>query len=81
MLNDFSQSEAVIRGEFLAMLFAWQSPSVLYRAKIFPDGNAWCCLYGENIQEGVCAFGATPAEAVRNFDWYVWHGRPVPEAK
>ena len=52
----------------------WQSPSVLYRPKVFPDGNAWCALYGDNIQEGVCGFGKTPAEAVHDFNrnWNGW---------
>ncbi len=37
------------------------------KPRIFPDGDQWCCLYGENIQEGVSGFGGTPAKAV--FDW------------
>lgn len=56
-------------------------PSVLYRASVFQDGNMFCCLYGENLQEGLAAYGETPAEAVHNFDFYVWQGRPVPEKK
>jgi hypothetical protein len=34
----------------------------------FVDGDQWCVLYGENIQVGVCAFGATPRDAIRQFD-------------
>ena len=47
-------------------------PSVLHRPQLYLDGNAWCALYGENIQEGVCAFGFSPEEAMRNFDvaWF-----------
>lgn len=37
------------------------------KPSIFPDGNQWCCLYGANIQEGVCGFGDTPAMAMNNF--------------
>ena len=44
------------------------APHVLLRPKIFLDGDSWCCLYGENIQEGVCGFGKTPREACANFD-------------
>jgi len=43
-------------------------PFMLLRPKIFPDGNQWCALYGENIQDGVCAFGDTPAKAAAQFD-------------
>ena len=34
----------------------------------YKDGNKWCVLWGVNIQEGVCAFGDTPAAAVFNFN-------------
>ncbi len=37
------------------------------RCKITKDGNSWCCLYGENLQEGVAGFGETPHESVMNF--------------
>lgn len=29
------------------------------------DGNQWCCLVGENLQEGVAFFADTPYEAIR----------------
>lgn len=47
-------------------------PFYLLRPKVFPDGDHWCALYGDNIQEGVCAFGDTPAQAAANFDseWF-----------
>ncbi len=44
------------------------APHVLMRPRVFPDGNAWCALLGENIQVGVCGFGASPAEACAAFD-------------
>ena len=43
-------------------------PSVLHRPYLSRDGNQWLALYGENIQEGVCAFGDSPQEAMYNFD-------------
>lgn len=47
-------------------------PFTVYKPKIYRDGNMWCCLLGENIQEGVCTFGKTPNEAICNFNkaWY-----------
>lgn len=33
-----------------------------------PDGDKWCVLWGENLQEGISAFGDTPEEAMMNFD-------------
>lgn len=43
-------------------------PSVVYRPSIAPDGNKWSVLLGDNLMEGVCAFGDTPAEAMAAFD-------------
>ena len=49
---------------------AWRygRPSVSMKPKIFRDGDMWCCLLGDNIQEGICGFGETPAKACSNFD-------------
>lgn len=58
---------------------AWQDaaghysqPHVIYKPKLSKDGNQWCALFGENLQEGVCGFGDSPAEAMWDFDkdWY-----------
>ena len=38
-----------------------------FKPKIFLDGDQYCCLYGENIQEGIAAFGVNPMNAVYNF--------------
>lgn len=43
-------------------------PSVLYRPSLGRDGDQWCALYGSNIQEGVCGFGSSPADAMADFD-------------
>lgn len=55
--------------------YAWQinanehiKPSVLMRPRIFIDGNEWCALYGDNIQDGVAGFGKSPQEAMFAFD-------------
>lgn len=33
----------------------------------YKDGNAWCILLGDNIQEGICGFGDTKEEALIDF--------------
>ena len=43
-------------------------PFMLLKPEVFLDGNKWCVLYGNNIQEGVCAFGDSPDHASREFD-------------
>lgn len=42
---------------------------VLTRAGLrpFKDGNKWCILAGDNIQEGICGFGDTIEEALYEF--------------
>ena len=49
-------------------------PFMLLRPKMYPDGNAWCALYGDDLQSGVCGFGETPELAAQDFD-NNWHGQ------
>lgn len=51
-----------------------QDPSYVYRPRLFIDGERWCALFGDNIHNGVCAFGETPAEAYAAFD-KAWHAK------
>lgn len=43
-------------------------PFHLLRPKLYPDGDMWCCLYGDDLQEGVAGFGETPEKASIDFD-------------
>ncbi|WP_143192374.1 hypothetical protein [Paenibacillus sp. P32E] len=47
-------------------------PSIMLKPQLTIDGDQWCALYGENIQEGIAGFGDTPELAYRNFDenWF-----------
>lgn len=47
-------------------------PSAVFRPALSIDGNQWCALYGENLQEGMAGFGDTPDAAMRAFDvaWF-----------
>lgn len=38
------------------------------KPKLFIDGDMWCALYGENLQEGIAGFGKTPAKALFEFE-------------
>lgn len=38
----------------------------------YKDGNSWCVLIGENIQEGICGFGETPRDAYIAFLKKLW---------
>lgn len=43
-------------------------PHCIFKPKVFKEGNKWCALYGDNIQEGVCGFGDTPIHACIDFN-------------
>ena len=32
------------------------------------DGDMWCVLVGENLQEGICGFGKSPLLAIYEFN-------------
>ncbi|MGO4763852.1 hypothetical protein AB4120_15045 [Cupriavidus sp. 2KB_3] len=61
-----------VKHEMLAAAMMAQRPSVQYRPTISIDGNQWCALYGDNLQDGVAGFGDSPAEAMADFDTE-WH--------
>lgn len=37
-------------------------------AKLSKDGNRWCYLLGDNLQEGIAGFGESPYEAAQSFN-------------
>ncbi len=47
---------------------SYERPSALYRPRIFIDGDQWCALYGEDLQNGVAGFGNSPEDAMWDFD-------------
>lgn len=76
-LNDEYQSMAAnaIAHEARMAGIAWQAaaaqaerPSVICRPALSIDGNKWCALYGDNLQDGVAGFGDSPADAMADFD-------------
>lgn len=77
---DVSHQVAIIQQEFCIAAGEMQRPSVVYRPSLSIDGTKWCALYGENIVEGVAAFGDTPDEAMRNFD-QAWMHERTPAAR
>lgn len=58
---------------------ARRAPHVLMRPRVFPDGDMWCALLGENLMEGVVGFGETPEKACAEFD-AAWRAARTPAA-
>lgn len=71
-MSDISHDVYCMRMEFVqsvsAVAMEWTRPSIMLRPTISLDGNKWCALYGDNLQDGVAGFGDTPEEAFRDFD-------------
>jgi hypothetical protein len=61
-----------IRQEFALVAHSMQEPCALYQPTLSIDGNQWCALYGDNIQDGVAGFGDSPAKAMSDFNraWF-----------
>jgi hypothetical protein len=51
------------------------SPAFALKPKLSIDGDKWCALHGENLQDGVAGFGDSPDEAYSDFDknWFTKH--------
>lgn len=58
-------------------------PSVVFKPTLSRDGDMWCALFGENLQEGVAGFGENPAKAMWAFDtaWLAPAGSHIIERK
>lgn len=82
----YASPEAVLNAQWNAAVLAGQAeehrqrPSALYRPAIYPDGNQWCALYGEDLQMGVAGFGDTPELACADFDKN-FRGQTLPARK
>ena len=55
-------------------------PSVIWRPRVYRDGDQWCALLGKDIVEGVVGFGPTPEKATQEFD-KAWHGASSKEVE
>lgn len=43
-------------------------PCRRFKPRLFIEGDQWCALLGENVQDGVAGFGTSPDEAMAAFD-------------
>ena len=59
------------------------TPSVIWKPRLSIEGNQWCALYGDNLQDGVAGFGDSPEIAMWDFDkaWSAKMPAPKPEDK
>jgi hypothetical protein len=75
---DISSLKEDVRGQVFAIADWMTRPSVLYRPALSLDGNMWCALYGDNLQDGCAGFGETPEKAMEAFD-KAWRTEAAPK--
>ena len=68
-MSEFLEDRIGYIGEYLEHL---TFPYVIFKPKVYLDGDKWCALYGDNLQVGVCGFGESPQEACEDFnkEWF-----------
>lgn len=58
----------MVADRMLCAVAEYDRPSTVHKPRLFIDGNQWCALLGENLQDGVAGFGGSPHEAMMAFD-------------
>lgn len=81
MMLDFTEALRLMGNQFEQTQNAMQRPHVLMKPRVFRDGDDWCCLYGNDIEPGIVAFGDTPGEACANFDEMWRNGDKAPKTR
>jgi hypothetical protein len=72
MSIDISNDAYLARAAIVEAAAFVSAPHTRMRPAIYPDGDMWCALYGENLQDGIAGFGETPAAACADFDKNWW---------
>ena len=67
-MTDISTDAYLARMAIVEACMFIAAPHARMRPRIYPDGNMWCALYGDDLQSGVAGFGKTPADAWAELD-------------
>jgi hypothetical protein len=68
IVHDISHHVQQTAQQFQYVAYELQRPCVIFKPTLKIDGDKWCALYGENLQDGVAGFGNSPREAMSDFD-------------
>ncbi len=66
--NLLNQFEMQFRNMTDNIGYEYTRPSFMHKLIPFKDGNKWCALLGDNLQNGIVGFGDNPTQAMTNFD-------------
>ena len=71
LANSINHYESIQHQEKLNLIISKQELVLVEAFKLTPfkDGDAWCVLLGENVQDGICGFGETPLKAILDFNY------------
>ena len=61
-------SESAYWNQMYANALEGMRPAIQLRPRLSIDGNKWCAMYGDNLQDGVAGFGDSPDLAYWDFD-------------
>ena len=77
--NAICHAALMVQETFQQVAYEQMRPAVIFKPRLFPDGDQWCALLGEDLQVGVCGFGDSPADAMYAFDkeWTTKIRRPA----
>ena len=81
----YASEQGVLNAQWNAAEAAFQTemerqrPFILLRPPIYPDGDQWCVLLGDDLMVGIAGFGETPELAARAFD-AAWRMEKTPTA-
>lgn len=70
--NAIAHSAYMVQNSMQEAAAAHSTPSAIFKPRLSIDGDQWCALYGENLQDGVAGFGKSPGDAMHDFDRN-WH--------
>lgn len=78
--NAIAHSAQMVQASMQEAASMYATPSAVFKPRLSIDGDQWCALYGENLQDGVAGFGKSPAHAMADFDanWYKCLAKKVP---
>lgn len=70
-LSNRKHNESIIEHQFRMGILDDEASLNFFRLlkpKVTIDGNMYCVLYGENLQEGIAGFGETLMKAIYDFN-------------
>jgi hypothetical protein len=78
-MTDVSNDAYLVRAAVVEAMAFIAAPHVRMRPSVYPDGDKWCCLYGDDLQVGIAGFGDTAEQACAAFD-RAWSTERTPAA-